>query len=593
MGGRTRRDFNSTLTDGEQHQRVREERNGSCTARQPSTRNIGDDGHSWSGATSPEVSKVKDNNSPVPADSAGGRGQSLREVKREEERRTGTTSQSDDRCVHSEGRWDKHRRKDDSDDEDPDDKSSDKCGRRDEPDRSRQSRRGRRYDKGSGDSDSDGWQRRPSGDDNNHRGGSRKEEGRGRLRDVDSLSRIVRSNHRDDDRGDSDDSDQDDRKRNHSRRGKHHGDDPSDDDGSPYRSRGRGRRCNQSKRTDSGDNDPDDSPRRRRSTIKPEKFCGDASFEAYMFRFESAAKHNRWDSTDKLAWLQASLTGQAAQLLCGLRDPTYKGLVKRLRERYGAEGLERRYIADLHTRRKSKDESLRELAQDIKRLVSLAYPGEETTKISESIAIESFLRGLSDSEMATKIRERDPRTFEKAVKLALLFETTSEETSSYAGRRGYTRRVTEKDRQVDNRELSSQTVATERCSRDDAPPSNGLRTNDGTSRPRDEYRRSRQAPRSKEVQSRSATASVAKEDSQLTQMKKEMQDLKRRQELEKLQKEYVQQCSKLSCKNIPEYIKKLIEEVDDATPESVVLKLQELLCQYIVMYLVNRKATLD
>jgi len=83
--------------------------------------------------------------------------------------------------------------------------------------------------------------------------------------------------------------------------------------------------------------------------------------------------------------------------------------------------MEKKFQSELRCRRRNKGESLRELAQDIRRLMILAYPGEKST-LSEHIARDAFLSALADSEFELKIREREPATLNDAVKVAQRFE---------------------------------------------------------------------------------------------------------------------------------------------------------------------------
>jgi len=66
-------------------------------------------------------------------------------------------------------------------------------------------------------------------------------------------------------------------------------------------------------------------------------------------------------------------------------------------------------------------ESLRELAKDIRRLMTLAYPGEKSS-LAEHIAREVFLMALNAPEFELKIQEREPVDLDEALKLAQRFE---------------------------------------------------------------------------------------------------------------------------------------------------------------------------
>ena len=53
---------------------------------------------------------------------------------------------------------------------------------------------------------------------------------------------------------------------------------------------------------------------------------------------------------------------------------------------------------------------LRELAQDIRRLMSLAYPGEEKTELGQLLARDAFLAALNDTSLQIQIRKKSRRS---------------------------------------------------------------------------------------------------------------------------------------------------------------------------------------
>jgi len=99
-----------------------------------------------------------------------------------------------------------------------------------------------------------------------------------------------------------------------------------------------------------------------------------------MYTFENCATYNKWKQEGKAAHLRWSLTGPAAQLLWDASGENYEDLVEKLRARFGGKGMEERFQTELRCRRRGKGESLRELAQDIRRLMALAYPGERSSQ---------------------------------------------------------------------------------------------------------------------------------------------------------------------------------------------------------------------
>jgi predicted aspartyl protease len=214
------------------------------------------------------------------------------------------------------------------------------------------------------------------------------------------------------------------------------GDDPSsdgsgDESGSERRRRRRSspyvrrRRCG---RKDSEPSSQDEASERRKKNsagpklqMKPEKFDGRSSWETFINQFENCAHYNRWNAKDKAAYLRWSMTGMAAQLLWNTDGCTHAQLVDKFADRFSGKGIEERYRQELRCRRRNKNESIRELAQDVQRLMYLAYPNE-TGKMTDITAREHFITALDDRELEDKILDRSPDDLESTVRLAQRFE---------------------------------------------------------------------------------------------------------------------------------------------------------------------------
>jgi len=163
----------------------------------------------------------------------------------------------------------------------------------------------------------------------------------------------------------------------------------------------------------------------RKRFIKPEKFDGTSSLETFLAQFENCARYNGWSEHDKAAFLHTSLSGQAGQLLWvggRLATASYEQIVSKLEQRFGAENQEEKFEIELRGRRRLKKETLQELAQDIRRLTTLAYPND-TSRTVERIAKDAFLTALGDSELELKLREREPRDLDSAFRMAMRLET--------------------------------------------------------------------------------------------------------------------------------------------------------------------------
>jgi len=159
--------------------------------------------------------------------------------------------------------------------------------------------------------------------------------------------------------------------------------------------------------------------------LVPAKFNGTTSVDSFFAQFESCALYNRWGERDKVAHLRWCLIDSAANILWdrgeNTQSLTYKELSQKVRQRWGSEGQEERYQSELRSRRRKRGETLQNLYQEIRRLMSLAYPGE-LSKFSESIAKDAFLSALDDVRLELRCREQEPKDLDAALRTALRFE---------------------------------------------------------------------------------------------------------------------------------------------------------------------------
>ena len=162
-----------------------------------------------------------------------------------------------------------------------------------------------------------------------------------------------------------------------------------------------------------------------RKWMKPDKFSGTGSVETFLAQFDICAAYNGWTDKDKAAHLKCCLTGVAGQLLWDTGRPdalTYSELREKLRRRFGSDDQQEKFQAELRARRRRKGETLAELYQDVRRLMTLAYPGEGSSSLCEQIAKDYFIAALGDRDLELKIREREPRDLESAFKHAVRIE---------------------------------------------------------------------------------------------------------------------------------------------------------------------------
>jgi len=103
---------------------------------------------------------------------------------------------------------------------------------------------------------------------------------------------------------------------------------------------------------------------------------------------------------------------------------TLDKLWKLLSDRFGGQKLTKKNRTELRNRRRKHGESLDSLCTDVRRLLIMGYPGPRFTA-HEAIARDSFI-GALDSELAQKVRERDPSTLDEAMHTAVRLETIRE-----------------------------------------------------------------------------------------------------------------------------------------------------------------------
>lgn len=153
-------------------------------------------------------------------------------------------------------------------------------------------------------------------------------------------------------------------------------------------------------------------------------FDGEGNWQDYLVHFELVSKSNKWDDESKALKLATALRGRAQGILSDLtmeEQLDYRCLVKVLTDRFQPEDQAEIYKAQIKGRLRKKDETLPELAQEIKRLVRLAYPGAPH-EIRQQLGLDYLIEALNDSDMEWAIHQGKARTISDAVRIALEFE---------------------------------------------------------------------------------------------------------------------------------------------------------------------------
>jgi hypothetical protein len=140
-------------------------------------------------------------------------------------------------------------------------------------------------------------------------------------------------------------------------------------------------------------------PARQRSTVsmKPEVYNGDGDWEVYLNHFELCAELGNWGPREKVLTLAASLRGQAQFFYVTISKEergSYLGLTHKLGQRFGRARQQPMWMSRLESRKRSPEESVANLADDLKCMTQRAYPGLDH-QAHEMLALNQLYKSIS------------------------------------------------------------------------------------------------------------------------------------------------------------------------------------------------------
>ena len=158
--------------------------------------------------------------------------------------------------------------------------------------------------------------------------------------------------------------------------------------------------------------------------IKPDTFDGTGNWSDYLIQFNLIADFCRWNEYEKALHLAINLRGTAQSVLADLRHDqrtNFHSLSSALAARFEPVQQSELHRVALKTRLRAENETLSDLAQDINRLVRLAYPSA-TVGVREQLAKDYFIDALNDHDLEWTVLRGKPESVENALKLALEYE---------------------------------------------------------------------------------------------------------------------------------------------------------------------------
>ena len=181
-------------------------------------------------------------------------------------------------------------------------------------------------------------------------------------------------------------------------------------------------------------------------SIRPREFDGTGSWEDFKCHFERVSAINKWN-TNKLEYLWVHLAGPALAYVDGLpsaQTSSYELMCEALERRFSCARMASIYQAELESRVREPGESLPALGQDIRKLVTKAYP-ELSGEAAEVFTIRSFVHAIPDPEQRLRIHEGAPKTLEEAIQLAITreaWQAAERRRNRSLEQHGYVRAVT-------------------------------------------------------------------------------------------------------------------------------------------------------
>ena len=152
--------------------------------------------------------------------------------------------------------------------------------------------------------------------------------------------------------------------------------------------------------------------------VKLGSYDGKTCLQTFLARIENYAEYFEWNEADKLFQLRASLVGAAGQILWNAgKQSTVGQIVALLKACFGSENQAERFHAELRSRKRPKGESSQKLYQDVRRFLSLAYPGESSA-LSDIIGRDALMKALDDQMLRVRILEKEPKNLDEALNMA-------------------------------------------------------------------------------------------------------------------------------------------------------------------------------
>ena len=161
-----------------------------------------------------------------------------------------------------------------------------------------------------------------------------------------------------------------------------------------------------------------------RPAVMPESYDGTGDWGEYQQYFEQCGLVNGWQDPVKAQFLSVRLRGPAQRFFATIpaaRQANWQHLCADMAQRFLPPGTALQCKAQFKSRRRTGQESLATLADELRKLVVRAYP-HMPDQDREELVRDQFIEALSPVSLRVRLQENPPATVQAAVEMALHLE---------------------------------------------------------------------------------------------------------------------------------------------------------------------------
>ena len=147
-----------------------------------------------------------------------------------------------------------------------------------------------------------------------------------------------------------------------------------------------------------------------REEMETRPYDGGEPIKEYLIQFEIIALHNGWTDVDRAWALLCALDGPARGILAEFEDPaaaTYSDIKKSLERRFGPTDQVDVHEQALSQLRMTSDQRIREVEQEVQRLVRLAYPYVDGATL-QRFAVKHLIQVIGAQDIIFYIKDKNP-----------------------------------------------------------------------------------------------------------------------------------------------------------------------------------------